>query len=403
MRIRRKFWINDSETIIAIMVVLMVLGTINVFSSSFVLATVSFENPYFFLERHLIWLVVGLVTFLGCRSINYHRWGSLRGLMLLVVILMVLMLAAVLVIGTEVNGARRWLTLGPLSLQPSEFAKLVALILAAGAIAQANRRGDSLFSWRYAPSFVVILLMFGLVELEPDMGTACVVLGTPVVMALTAAGLGLRYILGIVALAVAGIVGMILLQPYRLLRFQNMYDPWADAQGAGYQTVQSLSTIGSGGLFGMGLGDGVSKYEYLPEAHTDFAFAIFCQEQGFLGALFVFGLLTLLIIYIVRTARRAPDDFGQLLALGIMILICGQGIVNIWMVGGAFAVVGVPLPFISYGGSSLIVTMMAMGILLNICDKGVDPRKRDREEREREERLTEKRANVARSSFRLVK
>ena len=138
----------------------------------------------------------------------------------------------------------------------------------------------------------------------------------------------------------------------------------------GYQTVQSLSTIGSGGFWGMGLGDGVSKYSYLPEAHTDFAFAIFCQEHGYIGALMVFLLIGLLILFCVRVANRAEDEFGQMLALGIMLLIMGQALVNMAMVGGLFAVVGVPLPFISYGGSSLIVSMMAMGMLINICDHG---------------------------------
>jgi len=147
-----------------------------------------------------------------------------------------------------------------------------------------------------------------------------------------------------------------------------MFDPWADAQGKGYQTVQSLSTIGSGGFWGMGLGSGVSKYDYLPEAHTDFAFAIFCQEHGFLGAMLIFFLLAALLLYCVRIANRASDEFGQMLVLGIMLLILGQGIANVAMVGGLLPVVGVPLPFISYGGSSLIVTMCAMGILLNVCD-----------------------------------
>ena len=155
--------------------------------------------------------------------------------------------------------------------------------------------------------------------------------------------------------------GMLVIQPYRWNRMKIMFNPWSDAQGIGYQTVQSLSTIGSGGFWGMGLGDGVSKYEYLPEAHTDFAFAIFCQEHGYVGALMVFLLFGLLILFCVRVANRAEDEFGQMLAMGIMLLIMGQAIANLAMVGGMFAVVGVPLPFISYGGSSLIVTMMPWG------------------------------------------
>ena len=195
------------------------------------------------------------------------------------------------------------------------------------------------------------------------------------------------------AVVLAGVVGLIFWQPYRLNRIKIMLDPWSDAQGIGYQTVQSLSTIGSGGFWGMGLGDGVSKYEYLTEAHTDFAFAIFCQEHGYVGALMVFLLFALMIFFCVRIANRAEDEFGQILATGIMLLILGQALANMAMVGGMFAVVGVPLPFISYGGSSLLVTMIAMGILLNICDHGHKPQpqfaskqsdseeKKDKEER----------------------
>ena len=159
---------------------------------------------------------------------------------------------------------------------------------------------------------------------------------------------------------------MILRQPYRLDRLKVTWDPWSDAQNIGYQTVQSLSAIGSGELTGMGLGVGVSKYDYLPEAHTDFAFAIFCQENGFLGAIFVFLLFAAFAVYAARVAAKAKDEYGQILAMGIMILIVGQAIANLLMVAGMLPVVGVPLPFISYGGTSLIITMAAIGILVNI-------------------------------------
>ena len=201
------------------------------------------------------------------------------------------------------------------------------------------------------------------------MGTALIVLGVPVIMAMVA-GMSMKYVLILLGLSPLGLLVVASIQPYRMARMKVWLDPWADAQGMGYQTVQSLSTIGSGGFWGMGLGEGVSKYEYLPEAHTDFAFAIFSQEHGYMGAFMVFLLLTLLVLLCVRIANRAPDEFGQMLATGIMVLIAGQAIANIMMVGGLLPVVGVPLPFISYGGSSLIVTMIAMGILLNICDHG---------------------------------
>lgn len=368
MRIRKKIWNNDAEPILVIMVVLLVLGTINVFSSSFVLATTDFENPYHFLRRHVMVMAMGLVLFILFRKISYRRWRSLRGpLMLGIIALTFLSLVAVLVMGTEVNGARRWL----FGAQPAELAKLVGLMIAASTLSARIKRGQAnslrnVFNWQYG----IIAAMFALIELEPDMGTAAIVFGVPLIMAVVA-GMSLAYVLGLggIVLTLVGI--MITLQPYRMARLKVWFDPWNDAQGMGYQTVQSLSTIGSGGFWGMGLGEGVSKYEYLPEAHTDFAFAIFCQEHGYMGAVMIFILLAMLVLFCVRVANRAPDEYGQMLATGIMVLIAGQAVANIMMVGGLLPVVGVPLPFISYGGSSLLISMIAMGMLLNICDKGM--------------------------------
>ncbi|WP_303814565.1 FtsW/RodA/SpoVE family cell cycle protein [Selenomonas ruminantium] len=367
MRIRKKIWNNDAEPIIVIMVVLMVLGTINVFSSSFVLGTTDYENPYHFLRRHAIVMAAGLLLFFVFRKINYRRWRPLQGpLMLAFIATTFLSLVAVLVVGTEVNGAKRWL----FGAQPAELAKLVSLMLAASTLSTRIKRGkaDSIFNV-VNPKYGIIVVMAVLIELEPDMGTAAIVLGVPLIMAVVA-GMSMKYVMGLLGLVAVAVVALVCLQPYRMARVKVWFDPWADAQGMGYQTVQSLSTIGSGGFWGMGLGEGVSKYEYLPEAHTDFAFAIFSQEHGYMGAFMVFMLLALLVLLCVRIANRAPDEFGQMLATGIMVLIAGQAIANIMMVGGLLPVVGVPLPFISYGGSSLIVTMVAMGMLLNICDHG---------------------------------
>jgi cell division protein FtsW len=367
VRIRKKIWNNDAEPIIVIMVVLMVLGTINVFSSSFVLGTTDYENPYHFLRRHVLVMLAGLVLFFIFRKINYRRWRPLQGpLMLAVIGATFLSLVGVLVVGTEVNGAKRWL----FGAQPAELAKLVSLMLAASTLSSRIKRGkaDSIFNvanFKYG----LIFIMAVLIELEPDMGTAAIVLGVPLIMAVVA-GMSMKYVMGLMGVVALAIVVLVNVQPYRMARLKVWFDPWADAQGMGYQTVQSLSTIGSGGFWGMGLGEGVSKYEYLPEAHTDFAFAIFSQEHGYMGAFMVFMLLALLVLLCVRIANRAPDEFGQMLAMGIMVLIAGQAIANIMMVGGLLPVVGVPLPFISYGGSSLIVTMVAMGMLLNICDHG---------------------------------
>ncbi|WP_424152127.1 FtsW/RodA/SpoVE family cell cycle protein [Selenomonas noxia] len=368
MRTRYTLFKSDTEPIVIIMAILLVTGTINVFSSSYVLAAMDFENPYYFLQRHLQWLVLGIAACWICRRMNYQR---LRGLMLVGLAVTLFLLVAVLFVGTTINGAQRWLAVGPLSFQPAEFAKLMAVLLEAFSISSVlgKERFRMDRDWpRVVVPFGAILLMAFLVYREPDFGTACIVFGVPLLMALVLL-IPPRYWLGIVPMGLLAAFAIGMLQPYRMKRIEVWFDPWSDARDAGYQMVQSLSTIGSGGIFGMGFGDGVSKYEYLPEAHTDFAFAIFSQEHGFFGVLLIFFLLAVLLIICMRVAARAKDTFGQVLSLGIIFLVLGQALANLAMVAGLLPVVGVPLPFISSGGSSLIVTMAGMGILLGIADR----------------------------------
>ena len=367
MHTRYTLFKSETEPIVIVMVILLVTGTINVFSSSYVLAAMNFENPYYFLQRHLQWLLLGAIACWICRRINYQR---LRGLMFIGLGINLFLLVAVLFIGTTVNGAQRWIALGPLSFQPAEFAKLMGAFSISSVLAKEHFRMDR--DWpRVVIPFGAILLMAFLVYREPDFGTACIVFGVPLLMALVLLVPPRRWVLILIPVALAALaIGT--LQPYRMKRMEVWLDPWSDARNAGYQMVQSLSTIGSGGIFGMGFGDGVSKYEYLPEAHTDFAFAIFSQEHGFFGVLLIFFLFAVLLVASIRVATRAKDTFGQVLALGIIFLVVGQALANLAMVAGLLPVVGVPLPFISYGGSSLIVTMAGMGMLLGIADRSKD-------------------------------
>ena len=371
MHTRYTLFKSETEPIVIVMVILLVTGTINVFSSSYVLAAMNFENPYYFLQRHLQWLLLGTIACWLCRRMNYQR---LRGLMFIGLGINLFLLVAVLFVGTTINGAQRWIALGPLSFQPAEFAKLMGVLMGSFSISAvlAKERFRMDRDWpRVASPFGAILLMAFLVYREPDFGTACIVFGVPLFMALVLLVPPRRWVLILIPVALAALaIGT--LQPYRMKRMEVWLDPWSDARNAGYQMVQSLSTIGSGGIFGMGFGDGVSKYEYLPEAHTDFAFAIFSQEHGFFGVLLIFFLFAVLLVASIRVATRAKDTFGQVLALGIIFLVVGQALANLAMVAGLLPVVGVPLPFISYGGSSLIVTMAGMGMLLGIADRSKD-------------------------------
>ena len=376
---RKKFWSNDTEAVAGIMVVLLILGTINVFSSSFVIAESDFNTPYFFLQRHIINIAIGTVAFFYCRYVNYQSWRKYIPLVLLITIVSLIL---VLLIGPSVNGARRWLPLGFTQFQPAEFAKLISIVLMSAYLAvqiRYNREVELV-----TPQMIVILVLFVLTEREPDLGTGTIIVGVPLAMMIVV-GLVRWRLMVIVGIILGGAIAAVLLEPYRIERLKIMFDPWSDAQNYGYQIVQSLSAIGSGELTGMGLGVGVSKYDYLPEAHTDFAFAIFCQENGFLGALFVFLLFAAMAVYSARIANKAVDIYGQVLAMGIMLLVVGQAIANLLMVGGMLPVIGVPLPFISYGGTSLIVTMAAVGILVNIGKQGEKEYIRKMEEQETRE------------------
>lgn len=357
---KRKFWLNDMEAIVIIMILLVIIGTINIFSASFVTAEMTFKNPYFFLTRHLISIVIGLAAFFIAANFDYHR---LRAAVPFLMAFTLVALVVVLITGVSVNGAKRWIGIGSMQFQPSEIAKIVGIVMSASFLG-AKIDADKIIT-PFNRTLLIVLIMAALVEVEPDMGTAVLVAGIPILMYVVA-GMNVRWI-GYCGIAVALVAAfMITIQPYRMERLKSWYDPWSQSQGVGYQTVQSLSAIGSGGLWGMGLGKGVSKYFYLPEAHTDFAFAVFSQENGLIAVLVVFVLYMTLAIYCANIARRAHDGFGKMMACGIMLLTVGQAAANMAMIIGLLPVVGVPLPFISYGGTSLILNMASIGVLINI-------------------------------------
>jgi len=342
------------------------MGAVMVFSASAVTAREEYGNGYLFLVRQLIYIAIGIAGLFSLMKFDYRKLRQPR------VIFTALGLTVLLLIGVlfldRSHATHRWIRLGPLSFQPSELAKLVVIFYLAWflEIRCAPRSvGVNNLKQTLLPALGAVALPFGLVLIEPDMGTACMIAFIAVAM-LFVAGISLRYIAPVAAAAIPVIYLLIVRVPYRLQRVQAFFSPGADPQGHGFQLLQSLIAIGSGGFSGVGLMESHQKLFYLPEAHTDFIFAVICEELGFIGALVI---LTLFAVYGWRglvAAMKAPDDFGKFLALGITTMVVGQAMINLSVVLGLMPTKGIPLPFISYGGSSLIAVLLATGVLLNI-------------------------------------
>ena len=350
--------------LLTIVSLLNLLGLVMVLSASSVIALDDYGSSWYVVMRQAMWLAVGTAACVLVLRVDYHRWRPLAtpGLVVTGVLLALVLVPGV---GVEVNGASRWLGYGPLSLQPSELAKLTVLLFVADLLA---RRSAWMDDTRL--TLVPVSVVFGVVAIllmaQPNLGTT-LVLGALVISLLWVAGTPL---LPLTALATAGAAvatGLALWAPYRRARVLAFLDPWADYQNAGYQNIQSLVGIASGGVTGVGLGESRAKWGFLPYAHTDFIFAIIGEELGLIGALFVVALFVALCVLGSRAALLAPDRFGMLIAAGVTVWFGVQAFVNIGAVIGILPITGVPLPFVSYGGSSLLFSMIGAGLLLNVA------------------------------------
>ena len=350
--------------LVATVGVLNVVGGVMVLSASSVSSLTDYGSAWYFFERQVAWIAVAAVAFMVTARIDYHAWRkAVRPLLIISLVLLV----AVLVpgIGVEVAGSRRWLGTGILRFQPTEIAKLALLVYAADLLA---RRTKDLHDWRRVlrPVLIVLAVIGALIVREPDLDST-IVLGLIAFAVLAAGGVRLRQLSLIGGVAVVAGTILALVEPYRRARVFAFLHPSSDASNAGYQISQSLIAIGSGGWTGVGLGAGRAKWLFLPNAHTDFIFAIIGEELGFFGCLLVVGLFIAFAVLGTRTAFRAPDRFGMLLAAGITAWVVGQAAINIGAVIGLLPVSGIPLPFISFGGSALVFTMVAAGILGNVA------------------------------------
>ena len=359
-------WENPKDAIITLMVLLMGIGCINVFSASFVTAEAMTGNQYHFLIRYIGYAVAGLAVFWFTGfKLNYKRLMSPRFYMVIAVVT-ILLLAATLGIGTVVNGSRRWIYIGGFSLQASEIAKVSVILMSASYLGDRLQRGlkVSLLGYPSNQALLIALAFAGLIFLQPDMGTATIVFSLMLGMYFLA-GIPMRQVtyIGLIGIAIGALA---LMAPYRRARFALWLNPWKDAQGGGYQMAQSLTAIGSGGLTGLPWGQGSGKFFFLPEAHTDFAFAIFCQEWGYVGALFLIACFLILARALFCIAMNRKDRKGYLLVAGSTMFLIGQSAANMAMVTGVLPVIGVPLLFISYGGTSLLANMFALGLVVSV-------------------------------------
>ncbi|MDD4600773.1 putative peptidoglycan glycosyltransferase FtsW [bioreactor metagenome] len=354
---------SPDPIIFCAIIALLAIGVVMVYSSSAVSAYVNFQDSYYFLKRQLIWVSLGLIAMFLTMNIDYHAWRKLaKPIMIVTLVLLVLVLVPGL--GRVVNGARRWLGVGSIYMQPSEIAKLSMVLFCASSL---SLRQDKITSFvkGVLPQLVVLLLVFGLILKEPDLGTALAIGGTVFVLLFTA-GAKLSHLFSLGFAGVFGIISAIIVEPYRMKRLLAFSDPWSDPLDTGYHIIQSLYAIGSGGLFGVGLGRSREKFLYLPEPHTDFIFAILGEELGFIGTITIILLFFLFAWRGFKVAISAPDIFGSLMAAGLTTMIIMQALMNIAVVTASMPVTGIPLPFLSFGGSALIFTLSGVGILLNI-------------------------------------
>ena len=333
-----------------------------VFSTGALIADEKFNNLFHFLERHLLWVFIGFIFMVTSMNIRYEMLKKL-GKPFLVVTIILLILVYFPHIGKAAGGARRWIRVGPLSIQPSELARLVMIMYAANFLTR-KQRNIKEFIRGFLPPMLVLGLVLALI-IKNDLG-ACVLIAGIVLTMLFISGANIKHLAIFFLASLPAVYIAIRTFPYRIKRITVFLNPWEDPLGKGYQIIQSFYALGSGGWFGRGLGRGIQKLFYLPEAHTDFIFSIIGEELGFIGTSVIIILFTYIIWRGITIAYHAPDLYGHLLAIGITVMIAYQVIINIGVVTGLLPTKGTTLPFISFGGSSLIVNMTSIGLLLNV-------------------------------------
>ncbi len=357
----KKFKRLDSAFMILILV-LLTYGLIMVFSASYANALYRFGNSFHFVSRQAMFAIVGIVAMYFISFIDYHFY---RRIVFWLFALGIILLVAVLFIGTVLNGAKRWIFIGPINFQPSEIMKFALIVMFAHFTALNYKRMGT-FTYGVLPYFICLVTIAGLMMLQPHLSATVLMFLIGFVM-MYVGGTKLRYFVLLAGGGVAGAIAIIVFKSgYMLSRISNWFDPFAVPSDANWQTRQSLIAIGSGGIMGRGIGESYQKFLYLPEPHNDFIFAIICEELGLIGALIVIILFIVFTFRGFSIASKAPDKFGYMLGIGLTIQVCLQVALNIAVVTNTIPNTGISLPFFSYGGTALLMQLGQMGILLNI-------------------------------------
>ena len=344
-------------------IMISIFGVVMIYSASYVWAEYKFHDPLKFAKTQFLFLVVSYILIFFSLKIPYQKYLSYANLIFFICFIL-LILVLIPGIGTVRNGSRSWFGIGGFGIQPSEFTKLGMIIFTAKYLAYNEKVLKNIKSG-VLPILGVLMLVFGLIMLQPDFGTGVIIVISIIVL-LFVSGVNMGFFIKLGFIGLLGVVALIIAAPYRMKRIVSFLNPWSDPLGSCFQIIQSLYAIGPGGLLGLGFGNSIQKHFYLPEPQTDFIFAIISEEFGFLGILIVASLFLLIIYRGFHISIHCENKFGKYLSFGITFQLAFQALLNLMVVVGLIPVTGVTLPFLSYGGSSLLITMISMGILLNI-------------------------------------
>ena len=359
---------KKNKVLVFSVILLSLIGIIMIYSSSHIWAEYKYNNPYKYLINQGVFFIIGIFLMFITSKIDYKIYKEKCNLIILICFLL-LILVLIPGIGTVRNGSRSWFGIGGFGIQPSELAK-IGLIIFVSKYLEKNNKYKKQTNKFLLPIMGFIILFFLLILLQPDFGTGMVIVISLIgLLFISGSKLGIFIKLGIVG--ILGIIGLIIIAPYRLKRITSYLNPWSDPLGSGFQIIQSLYAIGPGGLLGFGLGNSRQKHFYLPEPQTDFIFSILAEEFGFMGCIIIIALFMILFYTSIKIALETNDLFGKYLVFGLSFMLIFQTCLNLMVVTGIIPVTGVTLPFLSYGGSSLLVSMIEIGIILNVNKKSI--------------------------------